>query len=181
MADTATDQIGPLMQTLLEAGKQALIDAGRPVTLASLAPGATVAWDNCEDNGISEGQLWVRIVTAFPTMGQSSRGGRNSPFPAADTEQLCGINFLAVQFGLGVVRCVATVNDDGVTPSGDQMTADALGMTQDAAALLRAIECLVPAQRGAKNVLSWTPQGPQGGCAGGEWTFYMPVPVCGCQ
>lgn len=175
------DRIGPLMQTILDAGRQALEDAGRPVTLASLAPGGTVAWDNCEDNGSSEGQLWVRIVTAFPTMGQSSRGGRNTPFPAVDSEQLCGIQHLAVQFGLGVVRCVATVNDDGVAPSAEQMTADALGMTEDAAALLKAIECGIPGPRGYKNVLAWTPQGPQGGCAGGEWTFYLPAPVCGCQ
>jgi hypothetical protein len=30
------------------------------------------------------------------------------------------------------------------------------------------------------SILNWTPQGPEGGCAGGEWMFTLFVPACVC-
>lgn len=163
-----TDLFAEVMQTLLGCANQALIDCGRPVGRAFLAPGSQVAWDDCCD-----GQLWVRMINVFPS-------GR--PFPAVDSVQPCGIAVLAVQLAVGVVRCAAVVDDNGNAPTPEELTADTLAQSADASILLSAIQCcdLPTTTDKLIRVGTWTPSGPQGGCVGGEWTLTLGVGNCGC-
>lgn len=174
-ADTCQrEQLGPALLGILAAAYNALEDCGRPVGLAHLAPGTEVAWDNCcpDDGASAGGQLWVRVITMFPS-------GR--PFPGTDLSQPCdGLTMIGVRVGVGVVRCCHTLDDDGEPPTAEQMTADTLGTTADANALLHAIECDIPQlpQVRAARLVSWMPQGPSGGCAGGEWEIIIGLDDC---
>lgn len=165
------DAIAPAETFILGEVEKALKNDGRAVGLAHLAPGAEVAWDDC-----CKGQLWVRTVEVYPTMN-------GSPFPNQDLRQAgCGVEMLAVQIGVGVMRCAATLNDQGQPPSAAQMTKDAVGILQDQATVLHTLTCL-PGNGYIKKLLinRWTPQGPSGSCAGGEWTAYIAVGVCPCE
>lgn len=165
---SCTDLFGPVLQTLLDCCHDALAGCDRDVGRAFIAPGANVAWDDCCD-----GQLWVRLATAFPS-------GR--PFPNPDTQQPCGITVLAARIAIGIVRCAAVVDDDGVAPAPDVLTGDANGVTTDASILLSAIQCcaLPGISEQAVRIVSWTPSGPQGGCVGGEWEIIVGLDNCGC-
>lgn len=165
----AREQLGPALLGVLAAAQAALEACNRPVGLAHLAPGSSVAWDNCCEG---YGQLWVRVLDMFPS-------GR--PFPTTDLTQPCdGLTLLGVRVGVGVVRCAHTLSDDGNPPSAEQMTADTLGSTADATALLHAIECDIPQIRQvrASRLVNWLPQGPSGGCAGGEWEILLGLDDC---
>lgn len=169
----------PILTSILSAASSALNEAGVPASLVHLAPGTTPAWDNCCEGG---GQLWLRVVEVYPTSG-----GRGS-FPAIDTQQQgvaggCGIHLLAVHLALGVMRCAHTVNDQGVPPTGPEMTSDALATLTDLSVLLDVIGCEVPDVVGVQSakVDRWNPQGVLGGCAGGEWGFFVAVDPCLCK
>lgn len=167
------DLLGPTMGALLDCAEDALIENGRPAALVHLVPGLQVAWDNCCEG---EGQLWVRVLQVYPT------GGPAAPFPQQDVGQSCGVAHLAAVLGVGVVRCVHTLDDQGDPPTGQEMTGDALGMTADMAILLGAIECcFIADRRPTPRVGVWTPQGAQGGCGGGEWQLTVGVSACGCN
>lgn len=177
MSGPYTDLVGPTLEQILACAKAALDDAGTPVGLAFVAPGSQVAHDNCCEGG---GQLWVRLIQLYPTAGS-----RGPAFPQNDTAQLCGVNALAARIGVGVVRCAHTLDDDGTPPSGEDMTGDALAITQDASTLLQALLCCVPtipSQKGKPpaKIGVWTPQGPSGGCAGGEWELTVALGTCSC-
>lgn len=171
---TQPDQIGPLMQGLLDAAKAALTERGRSAALNTLVPGGEVAWDNCCDGG---GELYVRLVEQYPT-------GR--PVPSPDTTQSCGITLLGVRLAVGVLRCTQTITDEGVFPSGSQMSEDSLGMVADSTALLDAIRChwspsLLEMISSTIKIERWSPLGPQGTCAGGEWSLTLAIDPCGCS
>lgn len=161
-----TDTLGPALESLLETAKTALEDCDRPAGLVSLAPGNNVAWDNCcECDG---GQLWVRVVSALPR-----------PQPS----QPCDITDVQVRLGLGVVRCMHGLSDEGF-PTVEQMTGDTLAMTQDADILLWAIRdweltrFVIPKSLLVEQGL---PQGPSGFCGGWEWTLSFRLLQCrGC-
>lgn len=164
-----TDLFADTMQTLLDCAEQALNVCDRSVGRAFLAPGQQVAHDDCCD-----GQLWVRLISAFPS-------GR--PFPNPDSAQPCGILLMALQLGLGIVRCAHTVDDNGNAPTPEELTEDTLGGTLDASILLSAIQCceLPLATDKLIGLGTWTPSGPQGGCVGGEWSLTVGVGNCGCN
>lgn len=128
-----------------------------------LAPGEQVAWDNCcEDNGVG-GQLWVRCISVSPG------------WPKNDTEQKCGVRLATATLGVGVVRCAHTLDDQGNPPTGEEMTSDAVKLMEDMEDMFSGI---VTNYEWHHNVGMYTPVGPDGGCAGGEWTVAVRIQPC---
>ena len=137
-----------------------------------LTPGGLPAWDDC-----CAGQLYLRVREVFPT----------GPFPSFDAVQKgvnpkCSIHMVAVSLAMGMIRCAATVDENGNSPSPAEVTADADEMLDDMATLLDVIVCEVKGVRGvmAMKLDRWVPQGPNGGCHGGEWGFMIAVDPCLC-
>lgn len=159
---SATDLTGPLLLRLLQCAEESLTV---PVGRSHLAPGASVAWDDC-----CLGQLWVRLVSKVPT--GSSR----------DPGQRCGVVLWRSTVAVGVMRCAHVVDDQGNPPSPDDLTQDALAVTRDMTDLEQAILCCMRDVPGALGltVLAWNPLGPSGGCVGGEWTLTVTEHLCGC-
>ena len=119
-----------------------------PVDRVYIAPGDEVAWDpSCE------GQLYVRIVTSTANRPEHCDGPKT------------------VIYGLGVVRCVATVDDQGVPPSPNRMTQDALVLQTDR----RDLECFLTDAVKTTGIMEWSAMGPEGGAALGEWNFGVVV------
>lgn len=113
-----------------------------------LVPGNEVVWDDCCD-----GQLAMKVISIVPK---------------GDPKCITGWD---ATLGLSLIACVATVNDRGQAPSAAQINADGLRqltmMEELRDALQEIPETVKPVLR--LTLLSWLPQGPQGGCAGGEW------------
>jgi hypothetical protein len=115
---------------------------------AVLWPGNEVSWD-IPDGGL----LYCRVISQLP------QGDASCP------------SFTRANLGLGVIRCVATMNNDGGPPPWAERTEDALQCWADSRALLEAIGNLPREFRVQGS--QWTALGPEGGVAGGEWN----VPV----
>lgn len=163
----------PILNGILSAAASAFQEAGTPPGRVELSPGLLPAWDDC-----CEGQLYLRVVEVFPS---------GSPFPQFDQEQRgvggsCSIKLLAVHLALGMIRCAATVDNDGNPPTAAEVTMDGNEMVDDMQVLLDVIACdLGSVSRIMKVKLDrWTPQGVQGGCHGGEWGFFIAVDPCLC-
>jgi hypothetical protein len=149
------------LETLLAEAEEALWCD--PPEMASLVPGAQVAWDNC-----CGGQLWIRVVRIHPV----------NPNPTKVLEErACGYP-LGMQIGIGVVRCQQGVDlmDSDKHPTATQLGEDAARMLRDAGTLLGVL-C-----NAGYIIDQWTPLGPLGACFGGEWTAWPPevqLPDCG--
>lgn len=120
-----------------------------------VAPGASVAWDDCCD-----GQLWARVVSISPVF-QGTTNGVKCPVAYDFT------------LGVGVIRCVSTVNERGKPPSAKQITADGNAGLRDMRELADILQSYRPVDALTTRLGIWTPLGPDGGCAGGEWTMTM--------
>lgn len=118
--------------------------------------GTEVAWDNCCD-----GQLSLRVISAQPQYPNGTRTAK------------CGPIYWRVVIGISVLRCASTVNDRGVAPSAKTITDEAVASFEEMARVQTAVEDYL----GDRLITfsDWTPQGPSGGCAGGEWTLTMRV------
>lgn len=171
--------ITPILQSVLSAASSALNEEHRSPARVEMTPGTLPAWDDCCD-----GQLYLRVIEVYPT------AGKNSPFPQIDVSQsgaagsACSIHALAVHIGLGVIRCAATVDDAGNSPTTVAVTSDAVLMLDDMATLLDVLVCVVPSTiRGIQGMKldRWIPQGVEGGCHGGEWGAFFAVNPCLCQ
>lgn len=160
-----TDLFAPAMDAVLQCAQQALTDCNRPpVGLAFVAPGIDIADDDC-----CNGQLWVRLINA-------------APYGDAAQIQACGPSTLAVTLGVGIKRCVKGMDDQGIPPTSTEMTADGHAMTADMSALLQSLMCCAKTATKASfsRIGSWTPRGPLGQCAGGEWQITLGLGTCGC-
>ena len=146
------------MQSVLDCASEHLTTA---VSLESLVPGGEVAWDACD----CEGQLWVRLINIVPT-GQEAN---------------CPPTMWNLVLGVGVVRCVSSLDDQARPPTAAKMTSEAKVMTQDAADIYEALVCcsIDNAQRGP-TIGQWSPVGALGGCAGGEWQTTIRIGTCAC-
>lgn len=120
-----------------------------------VAPGASVAWDDC-----CAGQLWARVVSVTPVY----QGSRSSA--------ACVIAH-DLTIGVGIVRCVAVVDDRGRAPSATQISADGNSGLRDMREIADALHGHQPVDALSAQLGVWTPSGPDGGCAGGEWTYAM--------
>lgn len=125
----------------------------------AVVPGSEAVLDEC-----CVGQVWVRLT------GLSPRAERN-----------CIVGWDA-SIEVGVARCVAVLDDQGVSPSAAAVSADAAQMLADMEALQRGLECCVGSVRKVQRLAmgSWYPLTVQGGCAGGSWSIIVTVPDCGC-
>ena len=148
-----------LPEAVLEAAWNGLTKKpGRSV----IAPGGDVAWDECCD-----GMLYVVQRNFLPMYKQ----GRS--------ESSCPV-MLRVTYAVGVLRCVKGLTDRGTAPTANQITADGLQTGRDSIQLYNALQCFTPPDPGLRAKLGvWSPLGPEGQCAGGEWelTVTMTVPV----
>lgn len=126
------------------------------------APGGLLVADNCCDCGDDDcgGQLYVRVVRAHPV----------SPVPTKVLREVPCRDPIGVQLAVGVFRC-AHEDPKGEAPPAEDLNADSNQMLADMAALLRALECCDTDDE-RTTVDQWLPQGPAGGCVGGEWTFW---------
>jgi hypothetical protein len=162
------DKLFPQLQILLDYLLVALAECDRMVCRSSVNVESEVVWDNCctcdLGAGVTgDGQAWVNVasIAALTTMtnGQITK---------------CGNTYEAT-VTVGVVRCAATLADDGSPPDEDVLTAQAQNILQDRAITTRAIRC------GLGSVIEpddwtmgeWTVLGPNGGCVGGLQTFTL--------
>ncbi|HLR43880.1 MAG TPA: hypothetical protein VK065_01685 [Brevibacterium sp.] len=120
-----------------------------------VAPGASVAWDDC-----CKGQLWVRVITAVP--GYQGRASGVA----------CPTHY-DLTLGVGIVRCVSTVDDRGRPPSAAQITTDGNSGLRDMREIADILQSYRPVDALTARLGNWTPSGPDGGCAGGEWSYQM--------
>lgn len=160
--DHAPDLIEPLLASMLDCASASLDPSPSRVVMA---PGGVVAWDDCCD-----GQVWTRLVSLSPV------------YPASGQGQKCGPLLWLATIGIGVLRCAAVLDDQGVAPLPMKLNADTFQMTQDAADLSRSIQCDMASLPGQQRLSmgNWMPLGPEGGCVGGEWTVTLLVNNCGC-
>lgn len=135
-----------------------------------LSPGLDVAWDECGAGGCADivggpdGQLWANITTmaATPDSGNCER--------------------IIWTADVGIVRCAATVQDDGSAPSVSAVEHDAWQQAADADHIRYAIRCCPDRPETIRDVelVTWTSLGPSGGCVGGAWTIRGILDDCEC-
>lgn len=118
-----------------------------------IQPGQEVAWDDmC-------GLLWVRLIEVTPQY---------------ISNVACPVGMLFT-VGVGMYRCVASIDSSTRAPSPAQITADGEQMTDDVQALYDALKEFVPPSAERAFLGPWGPLGPMGAAAGGEWTFEVRV------
>lgn len=128
-----------------------------------ISPGTDPAWDEC-----CEGFLYARVISIAPAVSPIKASGTVGPG--------CGVIYWNATVAIGVLRCAAVVNDQGVSPTEDQITFDGLTMLADMVALEGVILC----SGETRSVVQWVPVGVEGGCHGGEWQFVISTNPCPC-
>lgn len=116
---------------------------------------------------------WCAGSCAMAYVRVASLGVSTTGFPETDVAGGRG-GPLAATFHLGVARCVAMMDEQGNPPAPEQQTAEARQFLTDAQTLRRVVACTILEQRPhlytkTVGLGTWTPQGPEGGCAGGYW------------
>lgn len=140
-------------------------------------PGQVVSFDYCGNegcgiNGCENGQAWVRLVSIQAVVRQST------------TASTSGVAFTSCrgdyifQLEMGVTRCISGLDPSGNPPSTEELLESTRFQLADMDAMRRAITCCFATDRGwgdarGVQVDSYTPVGPEGGCVGGYWTFYI--------
>lgn len=156
----AQDLIKPVLEDYLDSALDALTTS---VNRVVRAPGTSPAFDDC-----CEGQLYTRVDGITP-----HTNGRIRPASGPG----CGVVGWIVDIGIGVVRCAATVNNNGEPPNARQVSADGDQMSQDMSDLAAMLRC----HERTYEVSEWTALENQGGCHGGEWRFTARVDVAPCD
>lgn len=117
------------------------------------------AWDDCCDPG---GQVWTRVRGAEP----------QNPLGTFDPSPTKCFGQMGVHIGVGALRCAHTIDDQGLPPTADELTADARQVVADMVDLRRAIVCCTNAR---VSLQPWVPLDAAGGCIGGEWGVWVPA------
>jgi hypothetical protein len=156
----------------LESGLDAY---GVPACRTFIQPGAVAPWDACGmSEGGAEGQAWVAVERMYPVRD----------FPTPHTPARPEAVEYAADIVVGVLRCAATVDDEGRPPPVEAVMADSVAQTRDAGILRDVLLCCfvpaVGASVGEFVLGSWEPLGPLGGCVGGQWRATIQVPGCPC-
>lgn len=164
-----TSSLEPILSGVLSHVASVLDAAGRLPGRVYLAPGAEIAWDACcGDDGEAGGQLYLRVDNIWPS---------GSPFPEQLRKvQPCVVPMLAVPVSVGIVRCAHTMDDWGNPPSPEELTGDALALLEDATLIWEGLQNLrdVPGVASVQ-IGQWSPDGPLGGCASGEWSLTLGI------
>lgn len=135
----------------------------KPSRIIHVAPGAQVAWDDCCD-----GQLWTRLANLEAVRSQNPSGR------GVGGAGVCGITHFIATLELGLIRCASVADDNGDAPPAIIIENEGIAGIGDVTALLQAITC----KPTTYTVGRYTPQGPQGGCVGGFWTFQVRLDNC---
>lgn len=168
-ADLVTDKALEVLSCL----EETLSKYDAEVCRSFLAPGGPPPWDTCCDCGTGEGMAYVQIASVAPT----------DNFPIQQTGAMrCPPTGQIIELNIAVIRCAATVDDQGRAPSAERMTADALKVQRDRAIVYEAIKCcyLDDADPGTYVIGAFTPLGPNGGCVGGTTSLTLAANVCRC-
>lgn len=159
----------PLDDAILAACQQAtgaviakLPEDNRPERIVTLVPGESVVWDDC-----CAGQLTARVTSFTPFRTQPTRPAVINP---------CTITYWIVNVEIMLLRCAAVLDNAGTAPSPEALTLDG---TRGIFDMARMLEALVELDF-VDDIVSWTPQGPSGGCFGNSIVFRMKVdsPPC---
>jgi hypothetical protein len=105
--------------------------------------------------------VYARLARIFPF----------TTFPLESDEATCATP-LAYEIAVGAVRCIPVYEDGSPLDPGDSLDAS-LALIQDAMAMRKAIECCFGGDDIDIQLSAWEPQGPDGGCVGGEWTVVV--------
>jgi hypothetical protein len=145
---------------------------GGPVCVCTPIPGDQAIADYCSAGPGGVGQAWVRLARVFMTR----------QFPQPVTTAPCPDGFWAADYELGVLRCAATLDEQGNPPSPAALAGVAARVVDDAAAVMETAQCCLPG--GLPRIVGdWRPmQG--GGCTGGTCTVtvqLVPGPIHGLK
>lgn len=127
-----------------------------PPLRKAIRAGAAVAFDISQNtNECCDGLAWVREGDIFPS----------SDFPTADTTANKCLPVWAFELEIGIIRCapVGTIND---TVTDDEHLQTALLLSEDIAAIRRALCCFIDAWEYAVAIGRIAKVGPEGGCMG---------------
>lgn len=165
--DAVWDQANQLLECV--SVELAALEAGSPPR-AFVAPGAAIAWDDCQC-----GQLTVHVVRlypsdTFPTPKQTGPYSR------------CAPRMTVGEFVVTILRCVPVQGDRGESPSAVALHGAALTDQRDRAAVRRGVVCcLTPDDpRAARNFLmqEQLAVGSEGECMGSELHVLVGMPNC---
>lgn len=138
-----------------------------PVCRSGIYLGGEVPWDTCSESCSKgeNGMLWAKLVSINPV--NSGNDSTNCPTFSWTAE-------------FGIVRCIATMSNDGAPPPMDMIEADADQQVADADAIFNALRCCDARSEALQDVTvnAWNPLGPNGACAGGAWTVRGVLSVC---
>ena len=155
------DRLSPALTAIVAAAAAQLSSEGRAVgRIVSVAPGANVAEDEC-----CEGFLYSRVVAVQARYGANARHTASGAYCSPLSYQVSAV--------LGIRRCAAVVDDRGISPKPEEITADGREGLADLSTLL-AVLCSLT---GIDSIGLWEPVGPEGGCHGGEWSFTLSLPA----
>lgn len=146
---------------------------GGPVARCCAIPGSAVVIDDC-----CNGTAWVRL----DRMDTIPAGDRRVPVTDVSWGgRECGPMLARLLVGLGVMRCAATVDENGNPPACDTLSQESKVMFSDIDALFAAALCCdAPVEVVDASPQQLVPQGPAGGCAGAELIVAYTVDLCPC-
>lgn len=143
-------------------GELADTEGGVPQRFALVVPGG-IAWDNCDC-----GQFAQSITSVVSS--------NNYPTPADTPVEPCGHPLAVVTVTMSLLRCVPTMNDNGVAPSVEQLLAAARIIEDDRLAVRRGLATYLHELRQNYKIVNYTigaaqSVGPEGMCGGIEVTY----------
>lgn len=150
---------------ILDAATVAVSGCGVPVAKSGIVHGE-VMWDEC-----CEGYLFMRVVQTDLV----------EQFPQASQPVTRCTQSLASLVELGILRCAPMVDDNGNPPSDAEQQEFAYDTIVDKSILYNVLRNHNPDWANYPVVItSWVPLGPEGGCGGGAWQFWIDIVLCPC-
>lgn len=154
--------ITPILQGILDAVIARAAECGLPSWCRTGIIAGSSAWDVCCECSDGSGQLWVRLIDIQPEENaQEGWGGCELP--------------VRLSVGVGSVRCVPVIGENGIPPTAEEDQASAELIHWDAEVVKDGVLCNL-------DVFwrQWIAVDNLGGCGGGEHTFEVPFGGCHC-
>ncbi len=156
------DRISDLLESILACVEARFDECEAPPFCRVSLVGGTVAWDDCCDCGDGSGQLWIRLVDWAPDPDTEPGWG--------------GCEAGIATIGIGHLRCVPTIDEEGHAPDADEETEAARQLHADSQLVLSGVRCCPDVEH--HTWVGWLPLGYEGGCGGGEHLFTLPLSPC---
>jgi hypothetical protein len=161
------DQANDLLMCV--SAELAALDAGAPAR-SFVAPGAEIAWDDCQC-----GQLTVHVLRAYPS----------DSFPILKQDgpfTRCAPKLTVVEFVVTILRCVTVQGDQGQAPPAAKLAEDAITDQLDRAAVRRGVVCCLtadnPLLQRSYLIQEQLAVGSEGECMGSELHLFVGLPNC---